>query len=247
MAEHAAAPRGQALSLDCLGCPTRRTAEWSALQDEEMSEVNAAKTTRRYHRGEYVFNQGQPCTGLYCIAAGTAAVRRTEPALPTVLVRLAFAGETLGYRSILEGACCSGGAKVLEPCVICHIEAAVLQRLLRRHRALAQKFQAHLAADLDAAEAGLAQVAWLPVRSRVARLIVGLVERDHRPYSNGTLELALPMTRRDMAELLCTRPETLTRALQAMEEDGLLLNAGHTLAIPDLARLRAETLPSAVA
>jgi CRP/FNR family transcriptional regulator len=245
MADHGAGHRGQTLTLDCLDCPTRRTAEWSVLRDDELSEVNAGKTTRRYHRGEYVFTQGQPCTGLYCIASGTAAVRRTETALPTVLVRLVFAGETLGYRSVLEGACCTGGAKVLEPCIICHIETHVVQRLLRRHRALTLRFQEHLAADLDAAEAGLAQVAWLPVRSRVARLIVGLLERNLGPRSNGDLELALPMTRRDMAELLCTRPETLTRALQAMEGDGLLRNAGHRLAIPDLARLRAETLPPA--
>jgi len=31
----------------------------------------------------------------------------------------------------------TGGAKVLEPGVICHVDAAVLQRLLRRHRPLA--------------------------------------------------------------------------------------------------------------
>jgi len=85
------------------------------------------------------------------------------------------------------------------------------------------------------------------VRGRVARLIVGLVERTREPAAhpglNGPCEVALPMTRRDMAELLCTRPETLTRALQALEDDGLLRNAGHRLAIPSLSRLRAETVP----
>ncbi|HKI97167.1 MAG TPA: Crp/Fnr family transcriptional regulator [bacterium] len=236
-------PRGQPLTLDCLTCRTRRTAEWAALSDEDLAEVNATKTTRRYQRGEIVYAHGQPCNGLYCIASGTTAVRRAEPALPTVLVRLAFAGETLGYRALLEGTVCAGDAKVLEPSVICHVELVPVQRLLRRHRPLVMRFQSHLAADLDAAEAGLAQVAWLPVRSRVARLIVGLAERSTEINGEEALEVSLPMTRRDMAELLCTRPETLTRALQSMEDDGLLRNAGHRLAIPSLPRLREETVP----
>jgi CRP-like cAMP-binding protein len=243
MALESPVARSPTVALDCLACPTRRSAEWAVLTDEEMAEINASKTTRRYHRGEFVFTQGQPCSGIYCIASGTTAVRRAEQALPSVLVRLAFAGQTLGYRAVLEGACCTGDAKVLEPCVICRIETGLLQKLLRRHRALTRAFQARLADDLDATEALLAQVAWLPVRSRVARLILGLVERHGPILDADALALELPMTRRDMAELLCTRPETLTRALQAMEDDGLVQSAGHRIAIPDLPRLRAEATP----
>jgi len=72
---------------------------------------------------------------------------------------------------------------------------------------------------------------------------VGLAERSTEINGEEALEVSLPMTRRDMAELLCTRPETLTRALQSMEDDGLLRNAGHRLAIPSLPRLREETVP----
>jgi len=249
MAKLSPVTRGQAIALDCLSCPTRTSAEWGVLPDEQMAEINSSKTSRRYPRGVFIYSQGQPCTGVYCIATGTAAVRRAEPSLPAVLVRLAFAGETLGYRSALDETVRATDAKALEPCVVCHIEITLLHRMLRRHRALLQRFQAHIAADLDQTEAGLAQVAWLPVRGRVARLIVGLVERTRAPEAhsslNGPCEVALPMTRRDMAELLCTRPETLTRALQSLEDDGLLRNAGHRLAIPSLSRLRAETVPHA--
>ncbi len=247
MAKLSPVSRGQPIALDCLACPTRWSAEWAVLPDEQMAEINANKTTRRYPRGVFIYSQGQPCTGVYCIASGTAAVRRAEPSLPAVLVRLAFAGETLGYRSALDETLRASDAKALEPCVICHVEVTLLHRMLRRHRAPLQRFQTHIAVDLDQTEADLAQVAWLPVRGRVARLIVGLVERargvDTPTGQNGPCEVALPMTRRDMAELLCTRPETLTRALQALEDDGLLRNAGHRLAIPSLSRLRAETVP----
>lgn len=243
MANAAAAARSQMMVLDCQTCPARSNAEWSVLSDREMAEVNAAKSTRGYHKGEFVYTQGQPCTGVYCMASGTAAERRAEPALPTVLVRLAFSGQTLGYRNFLVGSACATSAKVLEPCVICHIENTVVQRLLRRNRQLMQQFQAHLVADLDAAEVALAHVAWLPVRNRLARLIVELLERNGWDGTTEEQELSLPMTRRDMAELLCTRPETLTRTLQAMESDGLVRNAGHRIEVPNLLRLRAEGMP----
>ena len=240
MAKTAPLMGGPASPPDCLLCPTRKRAEWSVLTDEEMTELSTAKSTRSYQKSEYVYNQGQPCTGLYCIASGTAALRRAESQLPTVLVRLAFAGQTLGYRNCLGDASCTTSAKVLEPGMICHIEMPVLQRALRRSRALQGRFQEHLATDLDAAEAAMAHVAWLPVRSRVARLILELVEHNGSSRVGDTLVVALPMTRRDMAELLCTRPETLTRTMAAMEADGLLHNSGHRVAIANESGLRQE-------
>lgn len=246
MARPAASKSGRSVALDCLHCPTRGTAEWAVLNDDEMAELNAVKSTRDYQKGEYVYTQGQPCTGVYCIAAGTVAVRRAEPPLPTVLMRLVFTGQILGYRHCLREGGCSTSAKVLEPSTICHVEIAQLQRLLRRSRALQGQLQASLAADLDATEAALAHVAWLPVRSRVARLILELAQHNGSRHAEVMQEVSLPMTRRDMAELLCTRPETLTRTMAAMEADGLLQNAGHRIAIADVPALRREAQPAAV-
>lgn len=242
MAHVISAPIPGVSAPHCLDCPTRRSAEWNVLGDEEMAHLAAGKSARTYRKGELIFAQGQPCLGIYCIASGTAAVGRTEPSLPTVLVRLAHAGQTLGYSHLVLTDGWRASAKALEPSVICSVESSQLERLLKRHQGLAQRFQAHLVADLEQTEAALAHLAWQPVRSRLARLIVALAERTGSSNGQNFVRLKLPMTRRDMADLLCTRPETLTRTMQAMESDGVLISAGHRVDIPDLGRLRQESV-----
>lgn len=230
-------PQVQAVGLQCLACPTRRSAEWGVLRDRDMQALSAAKSSRTYRKGEMVYAQDQACPGLFCIASGTAAVARTEPRLPTVLVRMAQSGETFGYGNVVRGGMCDTSAKVLEPSVICRIELPILATLFDQHPRLVQRFQSRLAEDLARTESALAQLAWLPVRSRLARLIMSLAEYRGTANGRGVLSLTLPMTRRDMADLLCTRPETLTRTMQAMESDGIVRCNGHQVDIPDPERL----------
>ncbi len=237
--------RPRAVQLECLDCPTRALAEWSALSDQDMTQLSRAKSSRRYGKGEFIYVQGEACSGVYCLAQGTAAIRRAALPLPPILVRLAFAGETLGYRNLLGGVCTTS-AKTLEPCLICHIEPAVLSRFLRRSVRLSRGFQHHLAEDLDTAEAAMLSVAWLPVRARLASLLLYLLERIGPEQSAiGAGEFLLPMTRRDMAELLCTRPETLTRTVQSLEADRVVRVAGNRVTVPSTRRLREEAVPEA--
>ena len=92
-------------------------------------------------------------------------------------------------------------------------------------------------------EESVVELASIPVRNRLARLLVSLMDRySISEEGNGTV-MTPPMTWRDMSELLCTRPETLTRTLNAMESDGIFHHKGHTITINDLQRLRHETRP----
>jgi CRP-like cAMP-binding protein len=230
--------------LHCSSCPTRTQAEWAVLTDEEMLLVEQSKITHYHLRGELLYAQNQPTAAIQCIGSGMIAVIKGEEQGSNIFVRLAHAGETLGYQNLLNGAICSNSAKALSPCTVCHIGTEVLERLFQLQPALEKKFQAHMAEDLDAMEVSILQLASLPVRSRLARLLVALVERYATSWETGVRIMTPPMTRRDMSELLCTRPETLTRTMQAMESEGVLQNQGHAITINRLDSLRSEANPS---
>jgi CRP-like cAMP-binding protein len=177
---------------------------------------------------------------LYCIAKGTVAVRRSEPDTAPVLLRLAVAGQTFGYRNCLDDLPCLNSAKALSSSTVCHLDRMLLRRLLKRHSALGWAFQVHLSHDLSETETSLARLAWHSVRMRLARTLLWLQERYGALNARGEWEVPLPMTRRDLAELLAARPETLTRTLHAMEQEGLLSHTGSVIILRQPQRLKRE-------
>jgi CRP/FNR family transcriptional regulator len=96
---------------------------------------------------------------------------------------------------------------------------------------------------LETAEESLLQRSTLPIRTRLAHLLLTLKFRYGVAQEDGTISIKLPMQRQDMAALLGTRPETLARAFQAMRNDGVLTSSGRTVIIPDLDGLLDEIEP----
>lgn len=226
--------------LDCRLCPNRQQAEWCALTDEGMEAVNEIKITRNLQRGQFLYMQEQISPGIFCIAKGTLAVSRKEEGTGSILLRLAHAGQTLGFRNVLNHSISITSAKALERCTICHIAGETFTGLLKTNPALEKNFLNRLAKDLAATESTMVELASLPVRSRLARVLMMLAKHYAVEKPANGLELRPPMTWRDISQLIYTRPETLTRTMQAMESDGLFRHKGHSIHIPRLAPLIEE-------
>lgn len=225
---------------DCLTCPARRQAEWAVASDAEMRQVRDAKTSLSLQRGQFLFIQGQYSPWLFCIGKGTLAVARSEEGAGTIFLRLVHAGSTIGYRNHLNDTIPTTSAKAVKACQVCKIDPDVFAALLKNNQALGKIFLLSLARELEATETAMVELAALPVRSRLARLLLSLVETEPARVSGSGVEIETPMTWRDMSELINTRPETLARAIKALESEGVIFHSGHSIHIPRLESLRKE-------
>ncbi len=227
-------------SQDCLACPARRQAEWAAASDKEMCQVRDTKTSLKLQRGQFLFIQGQYSPWLFCIGEGTLAVGKSEEGAGAMFLRLVRAGSTIGYRNHLNHTIPTTSAKAVEACQVCKIDADVFAALLKNNQGLGRNFLLSLAKELEATETAMVELAALPVRSRLARLLLSLVETQPARESGSGVDIETPMTWRDMSELINTRPETLARTIQAMESEGIIFHRGHSIHIPRLESLRIE-------
>lgn len=227
----------------CATCPTRHSAEWRALPDEAIALLDRAKLPHTYARGEMVFAQGDACAGVYCMEQGTVALRRVDRDGNSALVSLVHAGHTLGRRSYFSTTPRQASAEVLETSSICAVPKEVVEQLLNSNAELCREFLKNVALDLGEAHRALLQKDSLPVRNRMALLLLYLYEHYNRMRMKESFRV--PLTRQDMAELIGSRPETVTRALHELQEEGLLHTSGRTVNIPDAAALRraAEQAP----
>ena len=215
----------------CLNARARAKTEWEALNPDEIDLFNRNVVCRKYKAGQTIFHQGDPCKGLYFVESGLVAVRKADEEGKSAIVRLAHQGDTLGYRPLLAKQCHRATAEVINESPICFLDAPTMRRLLLSNPNLGMRFLEHTAHALGEAEERLFQVAALSVRTRIIHLLILLCDHYGSTTSDGTLFVELPMTRRDLANMIGARSESLSRAFRDIQNDGLLNLSGRTVRV----------------
>lgn len=223
---------------NCLTCP-HRASEWCAL-GEDLVELNEAKTSNTYQPGQAIFYQGNPCMGIYCIEEGTVALRKCDAQGNEVIVRLVHTGEVLGARTFFTDSEYSASAVALTPTRVCFVDKNTAKRLLSNNTQVNQAFLKTIAQALHQAEEDKLHFATLSVRARLAHLLLKLKDRYGRVDNHYTLFIELPLSRQDMASMIATRPETLSRTIRSMEKDGVVKFSKRAVKVPDLDALMDE-------
>ena len=224
----------------CLPCHGRAHAEWSVLSDEDLKRLNAARVISSYKPGGIIFKQGQPCEGIYCIDAGEVALRKTDEHGASAIVRLAHAGQTIGYRAFFSGGPYAASAEALVDAQVCFIPTAIVRGLLDQDPTLGYRFLKRQADDLRESEEMRLHATSLSTRARLAHFLLALKDRVGQVNDDGVLTVELPLSRKDLAALIGARRESIARAIRALEDAKVASFNGRSVRIPDLDALLDE-------
>jgi CRP/FNR family transcriptional regulator len=223
-----------ASELRCATCPVRHTTEWASLTNEEADVLDKGKVDRSYLPGDVIYNQGDMSDGLYAVHSGMIGLRRYESDGSSLLLHLVRNGTVFGYRSYLSKTEHSVTAEVLMPGKICFIQSRTVQVLLQQNPNVGLGFLEHSLANTKDMEAKYARATVLTVKSRVLHFLLTLYEQYGSKTEDGEHILDLPFNRQDLASAVGTTPETLSRTVRLIEEDGLVVFHGKQIRIPDL-------------
>lgn len=218
---------------NCTNCAQRQSTEWSCLTRNELAVLDASKIDHVLDAGDVIYNQGDECGGVYCIQDGLIGLRRVDTEGRSILMRLVNAGETIGYRALLSNTNHTLTAEVMLPSRVCFIARAVIVDLLAKNPALGMRFLDHSLRDIEASETRIMGVEAWSVRTRFLHTLMTLYQRFGVKDDEG-FRLDLPLSRRDLAELVGTTPETMSRTISAVHSEGLARFKGRTVEIPDL-------------
>jgi CRP/FNR family transcriptional regulator len=204
---------------------------FNELSDEEMERINHSKGGNLYRRGQNIFYEGTRPSGLYCINSGKVKIYKIDHTGKEQIVRLAKAGDILGYRSLIGGELYSSFAAPLEDSLICFIPKNVFFSLLHSNSNLSMKVMKLLSQDLKSAENRIANMAQKPVRERLAETLLVLKEFYGLEEDEATLGVAL--TREDLANVVGTATETVIRLLSEFKQDKIIDLKGRKIKILD--------------
>ena len=218
----------------CFGCQSRDRNEWSSLSGSDLELLDRAKTCNVYEPGQVVFYEGNACLGIHCVESGSIKLRKTGPRGDEIVVGLVGSGATLGYLAYFGGRGYTMTAEALTACRICFIDRAVVRTLIHSSPAVGLAFLHRLSGDVERSEEERVRALSLPLRARAAHLLLVLKDRSASADEEGQLTIELPLSRRDLAAMLGTRPESLSRLIREFETDGVAHFGSRQVVVPDL-------------
>jgi len=197
---------------------------FEGLDEGLLNQVAAHMQLREYERGEALFWEGDPCSGLHIIEQGFVKLYRLSPQGRQYIVRVLQEGDTCNEVPTFDGGTNPVNVEALETTRVWVIQADILRDLLRAHPDFAQKVIDNLARNLRGLVRMVSEMAFYQVTHRLARLI-----SDQTPD-----ELSrTPWTQEQLAARLGTVREVVARSLKELERSGAINVDKRRIAVSD--------------
>ncbi|QYC43137.1 cAMP receptor protein [Nonomuraea coxensis DSM 45129] len=194
-----------------------------------------AGLARRYRSGQIIFHQGDPGESLYAMLDGLVKVVFTTEHGDEIVLNMLSRGDTFGEMALLDGSPRSASIVTVRPSWVFALPRARLLELMREHPALADEFLRMLGHLVRRLTGQAADLAFLDLGGRLAKLLLELAGKHGR--ADAVVDLP-GLTQSDLAALIgATRP-AVNRALQSLVSRGLIAIDGRTITLLDVAALR---------
>lgn len=191
------------------------------LSDEDKAYIHQFIRPRRYTKGESVLVAGQYQPEMLILNRGSTKVYRTTDSGDQQIVRQMKPGDYLGETAVFSDRAVEYDAVALEDSTFCTLSKDHLQQILAEHPEISVRLLADMSQRLQVAEA---QLESLGQKSAEQRLIEAL-----RVYADGRPTFRLPISKQDLAGQIGLRPETLSRLLRRLQDQGAIEVTGRSI------------------
>ncbi len=217
----------------CRSCDVRHRGLLCPRCTEAAERFSRDLVVHAFRRGETLFHSGEPAHSVYVIRSGRVRVFTRWHDGDEQVLRLLGPGEILGYRPVLAGENYNASAEAVVDSAVCILPAEKVRRMLREDPDLAMRMLGRLARDLRVSEDLMMELIHRPVSQRVARLLLALLGGG-ASAGPGMVISAREMTRRDMARMVGTTPETISRVLRRLDQRSVLKVTRDCVRVRDL-------------
>lgn len=229
-------PYGLQLAENCLICKLRHSGFFCELPKGPLEDLEKIKYASAFPQGAILFLEGQPARGAYIVCSGRVKLSTTSREGKTLILRIAQAGEVLGLHATVSGKPYELTAETLQPCQLDFIKREDFLRFLQNHADACLHAAQHLSQNCqDAYEMIRALGLSHSVSEKVARLLLEWAA-DGENTKDG-IRIKVSLTHEEMAQLVGTSRETVTRVLGEFREKHLAQLRGSTLMIQNRAGL----------
>jgi CRP/FNR family transcriptional regulator len=230
------APYGLEIIENCLSCPHREERLFCNLPDASVKALSTITSSASYPKGATLFVEGQPARGVFILCSGRVKLSTSSADGKTLILRISEPGEVLGLPATVTGSCYELTADVIEPAQANFISRNEFLNFLKENGEAALRVAQQLGETYHAAVSEMRTIGLShSAGEKLARFL--LEWAANYPEEKGQIRIKLTLTHEEIAQMIGSSRETVTRLLADFRKKQLLQVLGSTLVIKNKAAL----------
>jgi CRP/FNR family cyclic AMP-dependent transcriptional regulator len=231
------APYGLNVIDNCLSCPVREEHLFCNLPLPALQKLNEIKSTAVYPKLTMLFMEGQQPRGVFVLCSGKAKLFTSASDGKTIITKISEAGDVLGLNATISNRPYEVTVEMMEPGQANFIARDALLQFLREYGEVARRVAEQLSRNYYAAHEEIRTLGLASSPSvKFAKLLLSW--SANMDNGNEPAHVKLTLTREEIAEMIGTTRETVSRLFSDFKKKQLLQLKGSTLIIRNKAALQ---------
>jgi len=231
-------PYGMEIVESCLTCKLRVDRIFCDLPASALQTFESIKYATAYPQGAVLFVEGQMPRGIFVLCKGSVKLSINSPNGRTMIVKLAEPGEVLGLSATISGKPYEVTAETIDPCQVNFVKRDDFLRFLKDDVEACFKVAEQLS---DKYHNACQEVRTLGLSHSASEKLANLLlEWSCKNGESAKAEprLKVRLTHEEIAQMIGTSRETVTRLFAEMKRRQIVQSKGSTLLIRNTAALR---------
>jgi len=206
---------------------------FEGLPADQLEDLIMILTDQVFRKGEVIFSEGEEGKGFYVVIQGRVKVYKLSPDGKEQILHIFGQGEPFGEVPVFTGQKFPAHSEAMEESRVFFFPKQSFVNLIKQNPALALNMLGILSRRLRRFAALIDDLSLKEVPGRLAAHLLFLSKQN-----KGSKDLELSITKAQLASLLGTIPETLSRILAKMAVQGLIETQGRRIRILNRESLR---------
>ncbi len=223
--------------IDCVSCGLRERGDFCNMPESLLNELSAVGHVALIPGNVTLLAEGQFPQGIYIVCSGRTKLSVETHESKTIILKIAGGRRVLGLSAVVSGRPSPITVTTVDLCQIKFVDQESVMRLLGKDNRAALACATLLAREVTGTFEDVHDL--LMARSsteKLARLLLSWVADEPR---NRELRVDTEFTHDEIAQMIGSSRETVTRLLSEMRKKELIRMEGSTLVIPNRVALQA--------
>jgi CRP/FNR family transcriptional regulator len=201
---------------------------FNGLSPQQLDKIAGIVSDKEYKKGDLVFSDGDDGIGFYIVISGRIKVFKVSPDGKEQIMHIFGPGQPFAEVPVFEGSCYPANAEAMDHSRLFFFQKKGFVELIQQNPSLAMNMLASLSQRLKQFSNLVESLSLKEVPGRLASYILYLSDK------NGSIdEFQLDIAKSQLASLLGTIPETLSRIFTKMAGKEIVRINGPLISILD--------------
>lgn len=205
---------------------------FTGLPEEQMTEIRRIAVEREYDKGKLIFSEGDEGDGFYVVVDGRVKIFKLSSEGKEQILHIFGPGEPFGEVPVFSGQSFPANAEAIAKSRLLFFPRKSFIELISANPSLALNMLAVLSRRLRQFTMQIENLSLKEVPERLASYLIYLSKEQGAADA-----VSLPISKGQLASLLGTIPETLSRIFAKMSGEDLIEVEGRVIRLVDRERL----------